>query len=103
MANTTKQSSRRCFLAQAGGAAAIAATGLLGRRAVAGGHLPKVDPADAQAKALGYVVESTTEGQTCSNCQLYKGGDKAWGECSIFPGKEVAGQGWCKSWVKKTT
>lgn len=102
MVNKTRPSSRRFFLAQAGGAAALDATGLLGQQAVAGGHLPMLDPADPQARALAYVHESATEGQKCNNSQLYKGGDKAWGKCPIFTGKEVNGQGWCKSWVKKT-
>lgn len=103
MDNKTTQGSRRCFLGQATGAAALVVSGLLGRTAVAGGHLPKVDPGDAQAKAVGYVHESTTDGQKCNNCQLFTGGDAAWGGCGIFPGKEVNAQGWCKSWIKKTT
>jgi len=101
MKNNAIRHSRRVFLGQASGAALVA-TGLLGREAAAAGHMPKLDPNDPQAKALAYVHESATDGQQCNNCQLFKGGDKAWGECAIFPGKEVAGQGWCKSWVKKS-
>ena len=35
----------------------------------------------------------------CYNCALSAGtnGD-AWAGCSIFPGKTVAGRGWCSAW-----
>ncbi len=56
---------------------------------------------DPTAKALGYTEKSTTAGQSCANCNLYKG-DAAVGTCTIFAGKEVAGPGWCKSWVAKS-
>ena len=56
---------------------------------------------DPTAKALSYTDKSTTEGQTCANCNLYKGGTAAAGPCPIFPGKDVAAAGWCKSWVAK--
>ncbi len=96
--------SRRRFLRTAGaGTVLVAMSGLVASRSSsAGGHLPKVDPSEAQASALGYVHESTKEGQWCNNCQLWQGGDKAWGGCAIFPGKEVAAKGWCKSWVVKS-
>ena len=105
MSSVTKGMSRRKFFEQ-GAVAATAATAcwLLGNRlAVAGGHMPKLDPDSTQAKSFKYVHDSTTDGQMCSNCQLYQGGAKAWGECAIFPGKEVAAKGWCTAWVKKTT
>ena len=103
MSSLLKTMTRRRFIGTAaGGTAAVAAGSMLaGRPAVAGGHLPKVDPNDSQAKSLKYVHESTVDGQNCFNCQLYKGGTSAWGECAIFPGKEVAGKGWCSAWVKK--
>ncbi len=56
---------------------------------------------DPTAKALAYTDKSTTAGQSCSNCQLYQGGTAATGPCTIFPGKDVAAAGWCKSWVAK--
>ena len=31
----------------------------------------------------------------------YKGGTAAAGPCPIFPGKDVAAAGWCKSWIAK--
>jgi len=71
----------------------------------------KLDPASAQASALGYVHDTTTvdEGkwashssdQKCSNCQLVQGGDGEWVGCSIFPGKLVNRDGWCSAWVQK--
>lgn len=97
--------SRRDFLRKAGaGAAALATAGMLAPKiSLAAGHLPKLDPGDPTAKALEYTHASAKEGQWCNNCQLWQGGDKDWGGCAIFPGKEVAAKGWCKSWVKKTS
>jgi hypothetical protein len=71
-----------------------------------------LDPKDAQAVALGYVVDATkadkakypkyAAGQTCATCQLYQGkaGD-ATGGCPLFAGKSVAAKGWCSAWAKK--
>jgi hypothetical protein len=56
---------------------------------------------DPTAKALSYTDKSTMEGKSCSNCMLYQGGTAASGPCPIFPGKEVAATGWCKSWAAK--
>lgn len=43
--------------------------------------------------------------QYCHNCQLYTKvsgeGEKEVGKCMIVAGKQVKGQGWCMSWVKK--
>lgn len=62
---------------------------------------PKVDPNAPQARALSYVHQSPDSGRKCANCQLYKGGsDAAWGPCAIFPGKQVAAEGWCSAWVR---
>lgn len=40
--------------------------------------------------------------QKCSGCGLYTGkpGDKT-GPCMVFPGKQVAANGFCTSWNKK--
>lgn len=101
MTRKTKPTTRRGFLGQVAGATVlVAASGLVVGRTAVAGDLPKLDPNDATAKALAYTHQSTTDGQTCKNCQLFKG-DAAWGECAIFPGKEVNAQGWCKSWFKK--
>lgn len=99
-----RQSARRQFLIVAAtGAAAVP----LCARAQA-----MVDPKDPQAVALGYVADAKNvdrkkfpkfaPGQLCSNCALYQGKatDPA-AACAIFPGKKVAGPGWCSAWVKK--
>ena len=71
-----------------------------------------LDPEGPQAKALGYVHNSADvdratwtrfqDGQNCSNCQLAQGDMSAeWLGCGIFPGKQVANQGWCNAWVQR--
>ena len=55
---------------------------------------------DPTAKALGYVEVSVVDGKTCANCSLYASTGPS-GPCAIFPGKEVAGAGYCNSWVPK--
>lgn len=63
---------------------------------------PMLDPADPQAQGLGYVAKSPNSGQTCANCSQYKGAAGASkGACLIFPGKDVAANGYCKAWAKK--
>ena len=72
----------------------------------------KVDEKDAQAQSLGYKHDATkvdkakfpkyVAGQTCANCTLYQGKPTdAWAACPIFGNKQVAGKGWCSSYVKK--
>jgi hypothetical protein len=67
---------------------------------------------DAQAIALGYVSDAANvnkakykqyaTGQTCSSCALYqaKSSDPT-AACALFPGKQVAGKGWCSAYAKK--
>ena len=96
--------SRRDFLRKTGaGTVVVTLGGLLASRvSLAGSHLPKLDLNDPTAKSLEYTHESKVDGQRCNNCQLWQGGDNAWGGCAIFPGKEVSAKGWCKSWVIKS-
>jgi hypothetical protein len=72
----------------------------------------KVDPNDAQAKSLGYIVDTTKVDakanpmhkpeQKCSSCVQYQGkATDAAAPCTIFAGKLVEGNGWCKVWAKK--
>ena len=96
MSTNKKQVSRRSILKGLAAIPVVAVVGYQGKASAA-----MLSPDDPTAKALGYVEKSTTDGQTCANCNLYKGGDAAKGACAIFPGKEVAGAGWCKSWIKK--
>jgi len=64
-------------------------------------HAAMLSADDPTAKALSYTDKSTTAGKSCSNCMLYQGGTAASGPCPIFPGKDVAAAGWCKSWAAK--
>ncbi len=67
--------------------------------------------AEPTAVALGYKADAKTvekakfpkfaEGQLCSNCQLYASKSADAGTCTIFPGKLVAGPGWCNAYIKK--
>ncbi len=100
--------SRRRFMQSASAAAAFGAAGLAVGRADAE-ELPKVDENGPMARALNYVHDAKTvdaakraSDRFCNNCALYAGGtDEAWAECSIFPGKVVAGEGWCSAWAPK--
>ena len=64
---------------------------------------------ETTAKALAYVEnvadlspsEARKEGAICRNCRLYGAETDGRGPCSIFPGKSVAGDGWCRAWVPK--
>jgi hypothetical protein len=72
----------------------------------------RLDEKDATAQALGYVHDASKADrkkfanwkadQTCANCTHYQAKPAdPWGPCAIFPGKQVAGKGWCSAWVKK--
>jgi hypothetical protein len=98
--------SRRAFL-QTLGATAGAAVVLRRARAA---ELPKLDPKDPAAVALGYVEQATqvdrkkhpefVNGLSCANCLQLQGkeGD-AYRPCTLFPGKLVATSGWCAGWT----
>lgn len=71
-------------------------------RGVFASDADKVDPAGAKAKQFSYTHTSPDANKNCSNCLLYSSGpDAEWGPCGIFPGKQVAGAGWCSAWVKR--
>ena len=106
--------SRRRFIAtSAKGAAMIPLVSILGHGRTWAADLPKLDEADPTAMALGYVHDAndtdtakfpkraTDEGKTqfCDNCLQYVETEPGWGTCAIFPGKLVAGPGWCNVWV----
>ena len=97
-----KTISRRKLLGAA--ATAIVSIPLLNlvSRSAEAADAPKLDPNDAQAKALSYVHQSPKAENICANCQLYTGSaDAEWGPCAIFPGKQVSSAGWCSAWVKR--
>jgi len=98
--------SRRNFIRLVGGSAAA---GLVtGEVVLAGGH-SKVNPEDAQPKALGYTEDASNTshdsfvaGSSCGKCALYSGADgKAYGPCAIFAGQDVAAAGWCSAFAPK--
>lgn len=96
---------RRVFMMQV--AATSCALGLASVARAAGA--PMVAETDTMAVNLHYKADATKAthakykaGQQCSSCMLYQGKptDAAAG-CSIFPGKQVAGKGWCTAYAKK--
>lgn len=96
---------RRKFV-QSAAATALATAGFSGLPARAD-DLTKVDEQSPMAKALNYVHDAQTvdaakrfSDRYCSNCALYAGrADDEWAACGIFPGKVVAGRGWCSAWA----
>ena len=96
MKNKTHDKSRRSILKGLVSIPVLAITGLPSTS-----YAAMVSADDPTAKALAYVAKSAKAGQTCANCSLYQGGTAASGPCPIFPGKDVAAAGWCKSWVAK--
>lgn len=98
--------SRRRFVRSAG--AATVAIGF-GTTTISAEELQRVNEDDPMAKALNYVHDAKTVDPAkrladsyCNNCALYAGNtDDEWAGCSIFPGKIVAGQGWCSAWAPK--
>jgi hypothetical protein len=100
--------SRREFVTAASLASVAVTAGMSAPRARAQ-ELTRVSEDDPTAKALNYVhdarkVDAAKRASTsfCNNCALYSGGaDDEWGKCSIFPGKLVAGEGWCSAWAAK--
>ncbi len=101
--------SRRRFVQSATVAAVLAASSIPVRNAAAS-ELPRVSEDDPTAKALKYVHDAGTvdaakrpSDRYCNNCALYAGtADDEWAGCSIFPGKAVAGRGWCSVWAPKS-
>lgn len=89
---------RREFLQLSGVAGACLLIPTIALDAMAEEPLVSVD--DPQAKALGYVEQSATEGQLCGNCIHGKGDLTAANiGCNLFPGKQVKNAGWCKVWA----
>jgi hypothetical protein len=99
---------RRRFVKSAGAITALGTTGLNSLQAWAD-EFPRVSEDSDMAEALNYKHDAQTvdaakraSGRYCYNCALYAGAeDEAWAGCSIFPGKAVAGSGWCSGWSPK--
>jgi hypothetical protein len=114
MSNHRVDNSRRRFVKLTAFGVAAAPLGNLLLQGSARAEMPKLEESDPMAVNLGYVHDASKADpanrageagakQFCNNCTLYKAdADAEWGECAIFPGKLVNGNGWCKSWVAKT-
>ena len=98
---------RREFLVAVVGAAAVAVLPRPARE----DDLPALAESDPTASALGYKDDATKVDaskfpqhkpeQHCAVCNFYQGtGARA--PCSLFPGKSVAGPGWCSAFAPKT-
>ncbi len=72
--------------------------------------LPKLDPREAAAVALGYVedvskldkakAQNYVDGSNCENClQLQGTTGPAYRPCTLFPGRLVSAKGWCSGWT----
>jgi len=70
----------------------------------------KLNPADPQAAALGYVeiaskvdtkrFASYKPGQNCANCALIRLQYGFYRPCQLFPKNLVSAKGWCSAWAK---
>jgi hypothetical protein len=100
---------RELLLSLAPASAALLATGAVHAQA----PLPHLEEGDPAAKALGYVHDvarvdpkanpTFKAGSNCANClQLQGNPGDTWRPCTIFPGKLVNANGWCKVWVPKS-
>jgi hypothetical protein len=103
--------SRRAFIALAGATGAAVLAGVRPALTLAQGgaqQLPHLAESDPTAKALGYVEDASKVDKTkfpaykpgakCATCNFFQGKPSdAYGPCQIFPGKSVAGNGWCAS------
>ncbi len=102
--------SRRTFVAGATAAISTLSVATTARRAEAQ-DMPMLQDDDPTAVALKYVSNAAdadqglrqSDDRFCNNCALYTGAEgSAAAPCSIFPGKQVAANGWCSVWAPKT-
>jgi hypothetical protein len=109
MTNWKETLSRRRFAAIGVIAGLMSVPVVLGTRTAAAGDLPRLDETDRSAKALAYVhdasrIEADSRGgadRVCRTCRFYTKADEGWGPCTLFPGRAVSANGWCKGWVAK--
>jgi len=99
--------SRRCFIALV----PVAGAALCWGRA-AEAQTNALDEKDPMAVAVGYVADAArvdarrypkyVPGEDCAGCQFYLAKPtEAWGPCTIFPRKLVAGKGWCDAFATR--
>ncbi len=61
-------------------------------------------PDQSMVTALQYTNKSEKADQDCKGCQFFTSQeDSARGQCQLFPVGLVTSEGWCASWVTKTT
>lgn len=108
--DTSSRLTRRDVLFALAPAGAVLLVG--GTAARAQGNLPHLQESDPLAKSLGYVDDAKRvdpkanpmykPGSHCGNCAQLQGkvGD-TWRPCTIFAGKLVNVNGWCKVWAAK--
>jgi hypothetical protein len=104
---TMATQSRRYFMRRSliGLAALPLGTRFLASNAFAA-DLPRLDPDNAQARALDYVEDASQaegheaweEGRSCSSCRFFQADTEG---CQLFPEYSVEPNGWCKSWIEK--
>ena len=107
--NDRRDHSRRTFIALAGLTGAAAVLARAGSAFAQGGAAqPHLSESDPTAKALGYTEDAGKVDKTkfpaykpgahCATCNFFQGkASDAYAPCQIFPGKAVAGKGWCAS------
>jgi hypothetical protein len=99
------KTSRRHFLMLSMG---VSSSLVLSRTAFAD-TADRLSEADPKARAVAYVEDASkvdktrfpsyAAGQTCANCSLFQGkATDAYGGCTLFGDKQVAGRGWCSSY-----
>ncbi|MGK0374625.1 MAG: hypothetical protein ACJA2E_001097 [Arenicella sp.] len=101
---------RRSFVKFAAGSL-LAIPVLANIKLAAANDAEKLAEDDPMAMALGYKEDTASVDaashpnhkpeQNCIGCVLYQGDDPAWGGCGAFPGKKVAGNGWCVAYAAK--
>lgn len=99
--------SRRRFLQVLASGTAAAALSPLAAQAQ---DLPALSGSDPTANALAYTEDAAgvdaarfpqhKAGDTCLGCNFYQGKGIR-GACSLFPGKSVAGKGWCSAFAPR--
>lgn len=82
---------------------------VMGSRQASAGQLPRLDEGERSARALSYVhdasrIDSATRGgadRNCRGCRFFTDAGATWGPCTLFPGKAVNADGWCRGWVAR--
>jgi hypothetical protein len=100
-------SSRRIFMLRAIASVASVATVSLMPSARAAAERPLLREDEPEALAFSYTADAkkvdlkkfpdVKSGDRCAKCQVYEDEPDNVGGCPVFPGKLVAGDGWCSA------